>query len=357
MNPKLLRTNNVPEGALVEYLAYREGLPVTKRLVDSYMQLVGSLEDVEAVSLGNVVFDCENAPYDTQLDLSTLSRMFGLVDDLVKDGMLREKDEKGNFVIPLPYMDHYARLALSGLYWSPNGTSYRVPYACLQFLRPRDTAYYFRYAWAVGEDGCILTWERKLTKQETLNFVEEVSLGLDEETRAEHGDYNRLTGSTKLGPVISYLTLRTSRSLDLPELFRLLLPGQPSLHLYLSCLVGVLLVPTGINALQLDDNGSNLNQKDWHRIQKYLYKVLRVVTDWEAYRRVMVILGWGIFFPKVEGFICPVLTPYRRVKDPKHPLEVKPWMDETMKSYVIRVHCEDLSQEGELIDLDTIDTT
>lgn len=303
----------IREGAITEYIAYRQGLPVTKSLVEWYindMELEEEIEDVK--SLGSIAFICKDSIYACGFDISTLTRHFGLLADMLTENMLTEKNKEGDIVVPLPFTWQEMDNALTGITWVP---SYDIEegelsscYRCLQFLRPRDTAYYMRYTWRMGEKG-MLSLEGELTPTETVQFLREVSMGLDEETKMYYSKYSRRASCSVLGPIVSYLMREERRDSGTYKFLALLLAERPSLYLYLLCLSKYnnedLL--EAINTMNLTDYAEGLSDNDWWKVQRRLYNLLDSVDNWPAYHRILVILGWDMFFPVLEDFVCPKL--------------------------------------------------
>ena len=336
----ILWNNCVYEGNLTEYIAYRQGLPVTRVLVENYLDDLNVDEELgETKSLGNVIFSCNDNICDTEYDLSTLSRHFHLLNDMLSENILPEKDGNGNYVLPLPFSKEEVEGALSGLRYMPGIEPGVVTYCyrCLQYLRPRDTAYYMRYHWQIGEKGeCgLCVGNGQLTLKETKEFMMEVSHGLDDDTRAYLGKYIKITSSLVLGPLVSHI-LRDIEWRPIGEngasLLAILLAEKPSVYLALMCSaksISYPLVFANLRVISLNDQGEGLIDKDWIRVQKILSEGLTLVPDWQTYLRVVVILGWGEYFPKPENFNCPDLGRYGKL-----PTVTCDWMTDEMKGYL-----------------------
>jgi hypothetical protein len=334
IDPYRLYNNDVSEGSVTEYIAYRQGLPVTRRLVwDYYIDMELEGEPGDTISLGNVFFSCENGTYDTKFDLSTLGRHFELIGDMVDDkSFVFDKDTSGNITIPLPYNMIDVRAALAILCWRSSDDFQPMPYRCLRFLRPKDTAYYMRYAWVTG-DGGLMTMDGELTRSETVEFLTKiVAAGLDGDTRLYLSKYNRLTMSNTLGPLVMHIMK------DYPVCYKLLewlLVDKPSVRLYLLCEGGSSSTELILEATKkLDDNAEGLDDKDWECVQSYLYGIILAIKTEEEYLRVMTLLGWDEYFPRLE-FEHPHLDRYYGTnKISKLTLCTLSWMDAKMKNCV-----------------------
>ena len=359
------------EVCIGEYIAYKQGLPVTRERVDEFLAVTGwdaSTEREkrrEAKSLGNVIFSCtptnDDRPhlYPTGYDLGTLARHFHLIDDMREEGML-EKDENGCYVIPLPFPYEFVWAALAGMRRTPFRFHVHPllshAYRCLQFLRPKDTSYYFSFQWACQQDGRLIVTEPEwtmeeamlrlreersnLTEEATLQFMREVSLGLDDETRSFYSKYTRLTGCSIIGPIVSYLC-GNGRTHSLYSALELLLADRPSVYLYIACKTmsksWVNSITDLVSKTQLADYGGNLVEKHWRVIQERILQVLddkwEPKCDWHTYLRCMCILGWGKHFPKPDDFTCPKIDAYR-TKDGVYKLPDFLWMTLEQRMYV-----------------------
>ena len=339
IDPREMLGEDIPEGCITEYIAYRQGLPVTEAMVQQYIQQMGLNEIIENVkSLGDVVFSCTDEMYYTEYDLSTLSRHFDLIDN-IREHTTQEKDENDNHVIPIDFSSEEMIRALSGILYSPSRLSSStacLPYRCLQFLRPCDTAYYMRYRWEMGEKG-LLTTTGELNKEETLSFLREVSYGLDDATRAHLSTYTRIASSSVIGPLITHIVSgeKYDTSPGALQLLRLLLADKSSIYLAVLCKIPLdyeaLLAE--VSNIQLDDAAEGLTDNDWHNIQSRLLALLHHIPNWKLYLRVMAILGWSDYFPAPDNFIFPMLDQVRPITGELHLLD---WMDETMKNHVYR---------------------
>ena len=343
-DPYALWNNDVSEGCLTEYIAYREELPVTRSIVGMFlddMELDEKLEDTK--SLGNVVFSCTDGIYDTGYDLGTLARHFHLLNDMLSENVLPEKEVSGGYTLPLPYTIQEVHYVMLGLSWTPSEPHVRIGkcYRCLQFLRPRDTAYYMRYNWEIGENGLRVD-EGELTLKETREFMLEVSHGLDDVTRVYLSKYCRITGSFVIGPLVSHILRDATQCVtnEQARLLSILLVEKPSVYLALLCNTSLAvdnnLVLDALGKIQLNDNAEGLDDEDWRGIQKCLFRGLQFVVNlgrWQTYLRVVAVLGWGQWFPAPEKqFICPKMEMYRLHY--AFPLNTYEWMDNEMKKYV-----------------------
>ena len=333
-----LWNEDVPEGYVSEYIAYRQGLPVTQPMVWMYVKEMGLVEHVDAKSLGNVAFVCSDTTYYTPYDLSTLARHFDLIDNIAEH-TTPEKDGNENHLIPMSHTSEEMQKVLDGIMSRPTRLLLpEFPYRCLQFLRPRDTSYYMRYNWKMAEKGLITT-SGELSTEETMSFLREVSLGLDEETRAYLSDYNRITGSTVIGPLVAHI-VRTNHGIADKEdlrLLRFILADKPSTYLVVLCKMEVdyNLLLAELDTLQLNDGGEHLTARDWHKVQETCQWALSHTTNWQSYLRVVAIMGWHEYFPSLEGFVFPIVSQLYSAHNKLKPLS---WMDDKMKNHVNRAN-------------------
>jgi hypothetical protein len=322
-----LKSEGVLEGEVAEYLAHLQGLPITRSLARGYIRKMQLPTDTteNAKSLGYVVFSCSDGLYTTNQDLGTLARYFELIDDVLQHTTL-EKDENGGIIIPISLSIEMVRVALQGIYYYGRHLSNSIPYYALLHLRPRDTAYYMRYRWEMGEKG-LKTLNGELSEEKTVEFLMDVSRGLDDYTRAYLSNYNRIVGCTLLGPLISHIVEWKD-----DRLLGLLLKHKPSIHLYVASTTStdvVKLLPT----IHLTDNGEGLSNEDWEKIQERMYFHLQHAQNWDEYMRLTAILGLnGHFIPPYESFTCPYEVTYPRAHLLKLP--ILPWMDEDMTNCV-----------------------
>jgi hypothetical protein len=299
---------DLKQGQVSEYIAYKQGLPVTRHLVEKYANNTPFGEVIgDTTSLGNVVFSCTDGTYDTKLDLSTLSRHFGLVKDLLDDGMLK-KDEQGIITIPIQLTIQNISSALKGIYAEPRWmVTCKLPHYALLVLRPIDTSYYFRYQWYMKWD-VLETDTTNLTHEEMYKFFVGISLGLDEDTRAYYSKYTRMCGAV-IGPIVGYI-LRNPSFYGGHDLSSVALNDKPSVYLYIMCSISadVMGILKLVRTIQLTDNAEGLDMVDWGSIQKRLYLLLRDAykLDCNTFHRIGAILGWIT----LEDFHCPMFEPY-----------------------------------------------
>jgi len=298
------------EGCVTEYIAYRQGLPVTKSLVQRYVTDMGVDEELgEMKSLGNVVFECKDKSYATGLDLSTLCRHFDLIDDLWKDGMLKQ-DNEGNIVIPIdfPYDDVWS--AIRGISRrARNLVNLTIfPYYCLRFLRPKDSSYYMRYYWHLYKNQLRIDKDVELSEAGTVSFMLDVSRGLDEDTRAHLSKYSSMVGPL-LGPLVTHLHRWVQEYVDWVNL-RILLVDRPSAYFYLVCLAHPKRerIIEELEHLRFTDNGEGLTHKEWEKIQQEVFTHMWWMRDNDTliYRYVAAILGWI----NLEDFPCPIFNEF-----------------------------------------------
>jgi hypothetical protein len=332
---------HIYEGAVSEYIAYRQGLPVTPMLVAGYIDLMSLDEEVKDVkTLGQVKFDCKDGPLTSEYDLGTLSRHFDLIEDMMDDNML-QKGEDGLISIPISFTKIEMTLAVAGIAWTPQELYHGIdvlPYYCLRFLRPKDTAYYMRYDWITDENGLVVM-DKTLTREETLSFLYEISAGLDNDTRAYLSQYTRVAGHA-LGPLITHIT-RTNLSFSTANFIgnlNLLLDKRPSLHLLVLCREAFDRehIVKMISKLELNDNAEGLSEKDWHKIQSRLANCLGAVKDRKTYVKSATILGLGRFFS--SDVVCPIFKQNNRFFRDNNTIPILLWMDNDMKNYVARAN-------------------